>query len=339
MSETTFIYGLFDPRNCQLRYIGKSNNPERRLRQHITEARHSRKHRYLLGWIKQLLSEGLEPAVEVLEECTQDIWQESEKAWIADCKEYGLRLVNGTDGGDGPFSFTSEARENISITHKGKKFSGEHKESMKRAWARRKELYGNNGFTDDGLNRIRTNQEKWRSENREEFDRLNQAKRGKPRSEETKQKLREANLGKKISEETRIKISEASKGKIPPMKGKKWSPEMIELFRERSLGRLQSEETRKKRSETFKDKKIGIGRQVSEETKNKLRSASLNRTHSEETKKKIGIANKGKIISEETRQKLRAANVGKTLSDETRKKVSEASKRMWEKRRGERGDA
>jgi len=64
-------------------------------------------------------------------------------------------------------------------------------------------------------------------------------KRGKPRSEDTKQKLRNANLGKRASAETRQKISMSHKGK-------KHSAEHVEKVRQAHLGKKRSEETRQK---------------------------------------------------------------------------------------------
>ncbi len=290
MNETTFIYGLFDPRNYSLRYIGKSDNPDLRLKQHIFFATNNAE-TYKDNWIRSLLSEGLEPSCEILEEVSLDVWQDAEQAWIADCKRFGLNLVNGTNGGDGfAGGMSSEVKAKLSESHLGKKFSDQHRQRMKESWDRRKAQYGESGSTKDALDKANAKKRKWREENKEAFDKLNEAKRGKPRSEETKEKLRQANLGKKISEETRQKMSIANRGSIPPMKGKKWPPEMIELFRERSTGRPQSEETRKKRDEALKGK--GLGRRHSEETKRKISNAGLGRFHSEETKRKISESNK-----------------------------------------------
>ncbi len=253
MSETTFIYGLFDPRNYSLRYIGKSDNPNLRLKQHIHFAINRTKSRsHKDKWLRSLLSERLEPSIEILEEVSIDKWEEAESAWIAECREFGLNLTNETSGGDGTKGISAEARISMSESHKGKQFTDEHKQSMKEAWARRKAQHGSSGFTSEGLDRIRARQKRWIEENREAFDKKNEALRGKPRSEEVKEKLRQANLGKKHTEETKKKMSEANKGRIPPMKGKKWPPEMIELFREKSTGRPQSEEQLRKKSESLK---------------------------------------------------------------------------------------
>ena len=80
--DMAVIYGLFDPRNpielefC--RYIGKTTKPGQRLRQHISDAR-SGGDRYIRRWIRTVLQENLRPVLEVLEEVSDDEWQQKEK--------------------------------------------------------------------------------------------------------------------------------------------------------------------------------------------------------------------------------------------------------------------
>ena len=143
MSNTTFIYGLFDPRNYQLRYVGKADNVEKRLSQHIKQVKHRQyKNRYVCNWIRQLLSEGLTPSIEILEECTQDSWKEKEIAWITDCKKFGLKLCNLTNGGDGTqgYVFSDETKQKLSDMRRGKttslkgqSISEEHRDNISKA--------------------------------------------------------------------------------------------------------------------------------------------------------------------------------------------------------------
>lgn len=65
-----------------------------------------------------------------------------------------------------------------------------------------------------------------------------------------------------------------------------------------------------------------IGREVSEETREKLRKSSSGRIVTEETRRKISESHKGMIVSEKTREKLRNISLGKKQSEETiRKRV------------------
>jgi hypothetical protein len=98
-----------------------------------------------------------------------------EKTYIASLKAQGVRLVNLTEGGDGPsgFSHNQITRAKISATHKGRKFSEEHR--MKIGAALR-------------------------------------GKKRPPRSAEWTQKLIAARAWYRITPETRAKLSQSSKG-------------------------------------------------------------------------------------------------------------------------------
>lgn len=110
-----------------------------------------------------------------------------------------------------------------------------------------------------------------------------------------------------------------------------------------NANRKHSEETKRKMSKSAK------GRQFSDETRDKIRNAVLNR--SEETKKKQSEAQKGKKrkpLSEETKQKIRdalkgrkmteeqieknrKAQLGKKHSEETKQKMSKSQKSRYNK--------
>tara|TARA_R110000868_G_scaffold118456_3_gene314121 strand:+ start:2105 stop:2767 length:663 start_codon:yes stop_codon:yes gene_type:complete len=95
--ETTFIYTLNDPDTNEVRYVGKSDNPQKRLYMHLW--RESKTHKW--SWIKSLKDKGLTPLLEVLDEVPLDDWRFWEKYWIAQLKVWGCDLVNHTEGGEG----------------------------------------------------------------------------------------------------------------------------------------------------------------------------------------------------------------------------------------------
>lgn len=95
--KTTFIYALKDPRTDDIRYIGKSNYPARRLGEHI--AGNSNKAKSV--WIGELVDAGLKPKLVNLEEVPRDEWREREMHWIAEGHKQGWPLVNISQGGDG----------------------------------------------------------------------------------------------------------------------------------------------------------------------------------------------------------------------------------------------
>lgn len=94
------IYCLIDPRDGQVKYIGKAKySLEKRLLGHLGEEL-KRNHKRS-SWLKSLLSKGLRPSIELLDvvqEIQVNFW---EKHYISLYKSWGFDLKNGTIGGDG----------------------------------------------------------------------------------------------------------------------------------------------------------------------------------------------------------------------------------------------
>jgi hypothetical protein len=98
-----------------------------------------------------------------------------------------------------------------------------------------------------------------------------------------------------------------------------------------------NEETRKKVSNTNLGKPGTFkGRKHSEETKEKLRVAALNRPNAPWNKGTKGLCkgNPGLVHSTETKkiisEKISAIRKGKTHSEETKRKMAESTKKRWE---------
>jgi hypothetical protein len=99
--STILIYGLYDPRNGALRYLGKTKHAlALRVTQHMAPKELRLQHRRA-KWLRSLHSLGLRPEARVVEVTTAAEWATRERHWIAYHKANGARLVNGTDGGDG----------------------------------------------------------------------------------------------------------------------------------------------------------------------------------------------------------------------------------------------
>lgn len=63
------VYGLFDPRDGQLRYVGlHQGRLQKRLNEHLCKARKGVK-LYVYDWMRSVLKEGLEPEIEILQTC------------------------------------------------------------------------------------------------------------------------------------------------------------------------------------------------------------------------------------------------------------------------------
>jgi len=99
MRTTTFIYALKDPRDNQIRYIGKANDPIKRFSNHINKCRDKNTHKR--NWINNLRDEKLKPILEILEEVPIDNWIYYEKIYIKKYIMEGCDLMNYTEGGDG----------------------------------------------------------------------------------------------------------------------------------------------------------------------------------------------------------------------------------------------
>ena len=63
-TEIAYIYALLEPITLEVRYIGKTINPNNRLRGHINETKYY--DHYRSRWIKKLLSENKEPIFKIL---------------------------------------------------------------------------------------------------------------------------------------------------------------------------------------------------------------------------------------------------------------------------------
>ena len=96
-ATTTFIYCLVDPRDDQPKYIGKANDLNRRLSEHILDKRVTKK----TNWIKSLKSKGLRPSIELIDEVFRKEWKFWEKHYISLYRSWGFNLKNHTDGGEG----------------------------------------------------------------------------------------------------------------------------------------------------------------------------------------------------------------------------------------------
>lgn len=93
----TYIYGLKDPRDGGIYYVGKSNDPEVRLSSHLKDNTNADK----VAWIGDLLALNLRPELIVLESVKADKWQLAERKWIAQGRNCGWPLVNISPGGNG----------------------------------------------------------------------------------------------------------------------------------------------------------------------------------------------------------------------------------------------
>jgi hypothetical protein len=259
--ETTFIYVLIDPRDEAIRYVGKSNDPQYRLKKHIKRAT-DKTHRG--NWIKVLQSHGLEPRLHIIEETPYAQWQERERYWIQYYLSQGAPLTNETLGGEGTKSYTPEFGAKISAGLKGKKQPNVSKARM--GMHLTPETKAKMSATTKGRKRP-PRSEAWKQNHAN-------ARRGKKHTPEAIKKIADANTGKRHTEEAKAKISASLTGK-PLSDAHK---QAIVNANQRRTGEKRSPEVRARMSEAHKGT-VGVnrGRKFSPEARANMSNAQKQR--------------------------------------------------------------
>lgn len=96
--STVYVYALVDPRDGEVRYIGRTSNVERRLWQHVSPSMLA-KHSPRAKWIRSLLAEGKQPEMRVIEATTRDRGDAQEAHWMRHFEARGAKLTNVGPGG------------------------------------------------------------------------------------------------------------------------------------------------------------------------------------------------------------------------------------------------
>lgn len=192
-----YIYVLKHPVTNEIRYVGLTRFPVKRLNNEINYP-HTKHFR---NWVNSLKTESLKPVMEVVEETEEDFACAAEQKWIADMRAQGCRLINFTDGGERGYKCSDEYRAALSAAIRGKKrrpMSDEHKAKIGAA-----------------------NKGKLKPMNGARLTALNLSRIGIPLREETKAKLSE--IGKALMQGERLKnLIEAGKN---VKRISKWSDE------------------------------------------------------------------------------------------------------------------
>jgi len=94
--KTTYIYGLYVTEN-NIRYVGKTNNLNKRLYEHVLNSKHKKTHKDI--WIQKELRNGNEIKIILLEEVSCEKWQDAEIKYIEKYKNN--KLTNHAKGGIG----------------------------------------------------------------------------------------------------------------------------------------------------------------------------------------------------------------------------------------------
>jgi hypothetical protein len=99
--NTVSIYGLVDPFDGRVRYVGKTESRlHRRLQGHLQHAR-KRARISCSEWVLNLLAQGLRPEITLIETVEIETWVEREQYWIAEYRRRYPDLLNRSPGGRG----------------------------------------------------------------------------------------------------------------------------------------------------------------------------------------------------------------------------------------------
>ena len=133
-----YIYKLIDPRNNEVRYIGKTTNTKRRYKQHLYDKRKSHKS----SWVQSLRNQKLKPIMEILETCDNDNWKEREIYWI---KQFD-NLTNLKEGGGDDYIRTTsdKTKEKLRLKYTGRKLSQNWKDNIKQSTKNKRKVIINN---------------------------------------------------------------------------------------------------------------------------------------------------------------------------------------------------
>jgi len=258
MKTTNFlVYGLIDPRDRSIRYVGRSSYGMLRPKSHKTRA--FKESNAKAQWLRELFALNLDYEIVALQYVeTLEQLDDAEIAWIALGRPSGM-LTNISDGG-------------VRVENKGIKRSAatcakmcaysrnrtmEHREKLRASAASRK------GTKISSVSKQRM--------------RDSALRRGSCLTPEGLKKIVESCTGRKHTEESKRKIAEASR-----------KPERLEAARSRMRVMSSSPEARERLRILARNRGP-----VSEETRSKMRLAKLGKKrakHSAETIEKMRIA-------------------------------------------------
>ena len=189
-----------------IRYVGisKSNTSNKRLSSHRQAERLGRK-TPLYSWMRKHSSDVRSTTV-----ISNISWEDAcakEVELIAKYRASSYRLLNLTDGGDGPsgYTHTAEAKRKISEASKSRKHSDESRKRIAEANT------GKIHSLETRAHLSKINKGKLPSEATKA--KLSQANKGRPLSEEHRKKISESQKERTFSDETRRKMSEAAKNR------------------------------------------------------------------------------------------------------------------------------
>lgn len=216
------IYGIYDPRSSELRYVGKTINPlAARLSTHLR----STEKNYRAQWLRSMVAKGITPVILEIARLPHDgDWQAAERYWIAHFRSLGARLINATDGGEGMLNHrpTAEHRKKI-----GEANARRSPEARKKAAQKRLSTLGGKLKHSDESKAKMSAAQKGRKRTPEQRARMSAGMKGKPKTHvwtaEERAAVSAQFKGKKQSQELIEKRISPRRGRPSPLRGRKYS--------------------------------------------------------------------------------------------------------------------
>lgn len=91
-TDTSYIYGLVDPRDNEIKYVGRTIDPDYRLDTHVRMADTGK---LKTMWLLELKAFNLEPQMKILETVPRADEQNAERRWVQYFQKIGKPLLNG----------------------------------------------------------------------------------------------------------------------------------------------------------------------------------------------------------------------------------------------------
>jgi hypothetical protein len=116
------IYTLSDPTTNQVKWVGQTSNPKKRLYNHLFDKRKD----VYKNWISELMNNGLRPVMDVIDDVPKEEWAFWEMHYISLYRSWGFSLINKSTGGHGSTGIfgrkkSPELLKQMSIHRIGKK--------------------------------------------------------------------------------------------------------------------------------------------------------------------------------------------------------------------------
>lgn len=245
------VYLLLDPIGGEIRYVGTTNKPKRRLYMHAYRAKQGVTNMPVYNLFRELMLRGLSPQMKIIGEYStrEECWG-AEKAWIKKLRS-DHNLLNATDGGEGPngYSLNETQRAKLKAALTGRKLSPEHCEAIRRSQIGRVCKPRSKPMSEytKNLHRARMRGNKYRlgkGHTPELCARWSAMRKGRIHTPAAIEKMRIAATGRKLTAEDKAKISASRKAL-----GFKPTPEQVAKLIAMNIARTgyrQTEETKAK---------------------------------------------------------------------------------------------